>query len=120
MDLISLVAGIESMKIDSRYRLVIVTAQRARQLMQGSKPKISSVFKKETTVGLQETLQGKTEYLKGAEARAALREARQKESMMRTQSLLSETGDANEIKKDLNRLINNSVAEKALVEKKDD
>lgn len=120
MDLTHLVTGIESMKIDSRYRLVIVTAQRVRQLMRGSKPRVSSVFKKEMTVGLQETLEGKTEYLMGAEARNALRDARQKESMVRTKSLLSAPEDLNETKKDLNQLISEAVAEKAAAEKKKD
>ena len=108
MDLTNLMAGIDELKIDSRYRLVIVTAQRARQLMQGSKPLIQSKFSKEITVALDETLQGLSEYLVGDVAKAALDEARQKEATAKSKALISRTGDAEEIKKDLTKYIDDS------------
>ena len=80
MDLTTLMAGIEEKKVGSRYRLVIVTAQRARQLMQGSRPLIPSKFSKEITIALEEVLEGKVEHLTGEEARTALKEARLKEA----------------------------------------
>lgn len=108
MDLISLMTGIDEMKIDSRYRLVIVTAQRARRLMQGSKPLVKSKFSKESTVALDETLQGKIEYLIGNEARASLEEARQREAAAKPKVLVSRTADADEIKKDLTKYLDDS------------
>jgi DNA-directed RNA polymerase subunit omega len=108
MDLTNLMAGIDEIKIDSRYRLVIVTAQRARQLMQGSKPLIQSKFSKEITIALDETLQGLSEYLVGDEAKAALEEARQKEATVKPKALTGRTGDAEEIKKDLTKYVDDS------------
>ena len=100
MDLLSLMTGVEKMEIDSRYRVVIITAQRARQLMRGVKPKITSKFNKETTVALDETFGGKVEYIIGKEARAALKEARLKESVLKPKVFPSSTEDSGETKKD--------------------
>lgn len=108
MDLTNLMTGIDEMKIDSRYRLVIVTAQRARRLMQGSKPLVQSKFSKESTVALDETLRGRIEYLIGNEARAALEEARLKESAAKPKVLVGRTADADEIKKDLTKYLDDS------------
>ncbi len=108
MDLTNLMTGINEMKIDSRYRLVIVTAQRARRLMQGSKPLVQSKFSKESTVALDETLQGRIEYLIGNEARAALEEARQKEAVAKPKVLVGRAADADEIKKDLTKYLDDS------------
>jgi DNA-directed RNA polymerase subunit omega len=108
MDLTNLMAGIDEMKIDSRYRLVIVTAQRARQLMQGSKPLIQSKFSKEITIALDETLQGLCEYIVGDEAKAALEKARQKEATAKPKVLASGPDDAVEIKKDLTKYVDDS------------
>lgn len=43
--------------IDSRYRLVIAAAKRARQLMEGSTPKVEVRYQKETTTALQEIVE---------------------------------------------------------------
>jgi DNA-directed RNA polymerase subunit omega len=110
MDLTSLMTGIEEMDIDSRYRVVIITAQRARQLMQGSHPQVSSKFAKEITVALQEALEGRIEYTTGPEARVALREARLKEFIPRPKPLPPSTDIADEIKKDLTQYLNDENA----------
>ena len=75
MDIMSLLTDFQDSKIDSRYRLVLIAAQRARQLMQGSKPRITSKFTKEGTIALDEVLQGKTEFITGEAARIKIKEA---------------------------------------------
>lgn len=76
MDLIALpfervVAG-----IDSRYRIVTVSAQRARQVSEGARPAVTTRFAKPTTIALQELFEGKLEFLTGKEARLAQKEAK--------------------------------------------
>jgi DNA-directed RNA polymerase subunit omega len=105
MDLTSLVTGIEELDIDSRYRIVIITAQRARHLMQGVHPVVSTKFKKEITVALQEVLDGRINYITGKEARAALKEARQKEVVAKPKLPPVNTEDDAEIKKDVTQYL---------------
>jgi DNA-directed RNA polymerase subunit omega len=105
MDLTSLVTGIEELTIDSRYRVVIVTAQRARHLMQGALPRVQTKFNKEITVALQEVLAGKVEYITGKEARAALKEARMKESLPRPKPAPIKVEDDEEIKRDVTQYL---------------
>ncbi|HUK56606.1 MAG TPA: DNA-directed RNA polymerase subunit omega [Nitrospiria bacterium] len=107
MDIMSLITDYDDTKIDSRYRLVIIAAQRARQLMQGSKPQVTSKFTKETTIALDEVLQGKTEFMTGKEAKVAMKEAmlaREIEDRARARAkakALLPQEDETEIKKDL-------------------
>jgi DNA-directed RNA polymerase subunit omega len=107
MDIMSLITDFDETKIDSRYRLVIIAAQRARQLMQGSNPQITSKFTKETTVALDEVLQGKTDFMTGKEAKGAMKEAMlareiedRARAKARAKALLPQE-DESEIKKDL-------------------
>ena len=112
MDLISLMTDVGEMKVDSRYRLVILTAQRARQLMQGSKPSIHSKFTKEATIALDEALQEKIEYVTGKEARVALKEARLREATLpKPKPFLGGPVDISEIKKDLSLYVDDSKRE---------
>lgn len=46
-------------KIGSKYRFVILCAQRTRQLLEGAEPRVESPFKKPAYVATQEVLQGK-------------------------------------------------------------
>ena len=110
MDLTSLMAGIGEAKMDSRYRLVIVTAQRARQMIEGSKPLTQSRFSKEITVALDEVLQGQIKYLTGSEAQAALKEARQKGALLKPKALPGRPEDVSEVKKDLTQYVDDSLA----------
>ncbi len=89
--------------IDSRYRMVIIAAQRARQIMEGSRPLIQTRYIKGTTIALEEFLEGHLQYLTGKEARSAQREARRlREESLRSQALISREEEiAAEIKKDL-------------------
>ncbi len=61
---------------DSRYRVVLVAAQRAKQLMRGAKRSQTSKFTKETSMAIEDVLGGNVEYVVGQEARQALREAK--------------------------------------------
>jgi DNA-directed RNA polymerase subunit omega len=56
-DLITKPIEITPDMIDSRYRLVIAAAKRARQLMEGATPKVEVRYQKETTTALQEIVE---------------------------------------------------------------
>ena len=51
-------------------------AQRAKHILQGSRPIGNSRFTKETTIALDEVLRGEARYLVGKEARDAMKEAK--------------------------------------------
>lgn len=110
MDMMSLLNEYDDAKIDTRYRLVIIAAQRARQMMQGSKPQITSKFTKESTIALDEVLQGKTEFVTGKEAKVAMKEAhaaREIEDRARAKAkAMLPREDETEIKKDLTVYVN--------------
>jgi DNA-directed RNA polymerase subunit omega len=101
IDMLNLLPEYTPKEFDSRHRLVIVAAQRAKHLTQGAKPTGPSRYTKETTAALDEVLRGKITYLTGKEARDAMKEAKRgKEG--ETERLAMMTGeDAKEIKKEL-------------------
>ncbi len=76
MDIVSLPIEVEKNIVDGKYRLTMVASQRAKELAVGVKPKIQTKAKKVTTIALQETIDGKVEYLVGEEARKAKEEAK--------------------------------------------
>ena len=100
VDMLSLLPQYQN-EFDSRHRLVIIAAQRAKHLTQGAKPTGPQRFHKETTNALDEVLRGRVTYLTGKEARDAMKEAKRgKEG--ETERLAMMTGeDAKEIKKEL-------------------
>ncbi len=49
---------------DSRYTLVMVTAKRARRIIEGSEPLIETSSKKPVSIALEEVLEGKIQYAK--------------------------------------------------------
>ena len=104
MEIISLPIEMNKIEnIDSRYRLVILAAQRARQMMEGSRPVAETRYTKATTIGLEEVLGEKVEFVTGKDARVAQREARRlREEEIKSRALLEKEEDlATEIKKDL-------------------
>lgn len=103
MESASLPTVVNEMEIDSRYRLVIVTSQRARQIMGGHGPSIESRFKKATTVALEEFFEKKLEFYTGKEARQAQREARRlRDEELRHQAIQSRGREiSSEISKEL-------------------
>lgn len=76
MDIISAPVEIDEKMIDGRYRLVMIAAQRAKELSLGAKPKIQTKSKKVTSIAIEEAIAGKLEYLVGEEARKAREEAK--------------------------------------------
>lgn len=76
MDLISLPAEFDDKKIDGRFRLTTIAAQRARELALGAKPKVPTKSRKVTTVAIEETISNSLEFLVGEEARKAREEAK--------------------------------------------
>ena len=94
-------------QFDSRHRLAIIAAQRAKHIVQGSRH-AASRFAKETSIALDEVLRGQITYLVGQEARDAMREAKRgKEGEMERIALM--TGDdAKEIKKELSVYVDDS------------
>lgn len=108
MDIIELPIDFERLPMDSRYRLVIIASQRAKQLMEGAKKLTGSPYTKETTVGLDEIIQNKVQFLVGKEARLAYREMKKTKEEDPRGGMFSEGGDSNEIKKDLSVNADNS------------
>ncbi len=51
-------------KGDSRYTLVMVTAKRARTIIDGSEPLIETTSKKPVSIALEEVLAGKVKYIR--------------------------------------------------------
>lgn len=68
MDIISLPIELDRGKIDSRYRLTLIAAQRASELSLGATARIEKKAKKITTTALLEILSDKIEYITGEEA----------------------------------------------------
>ena len=44
--------------VDSRYTLVVLAAKRARQLLDGDKPKVAAKSSKDVTIALEEISEG--------------------------------------------------------------
>ncbi len=108
MEIVALPIDFEDLDFDSRYRLVIMGSQRAKQLMEGAKKLSGSRYTKESTVALEEILLGKVQFLVGKEARLAYREMKRiREEDTRNRVLLEEE-DSTEIKKDLSVYVDDS------------
>ncbi len=110
METLSLMPEYQDLPIESRSRLVIIAAQRARQFMQGTRPLISTKHTKPTTMALEEVLKGKVKFVVGKEARQAMKEARKQRERELERLTLAHVGseDANEIKKDLSVIVDDS------------
>jgi DNA-directed RNA polymerase subunit omega len=50
-------------EVDSKYRLVLLAAQRSKQLQRGAHPRIRTSAKKNTRIGLEEAQQGQLQYM---------------------------------------------------------
>jgi DNA-directed RNA polymerase subunit omega len=110
-DMLSLLPEDARERFDSRYRMVIAASQRAKHLMQGPKPASTSKFTKETTIALDEVLQGNIDYLTDKEARHAMREAKHgKDPESERMAVLHPAAgeDAREIKKELSIYVDDS------------
>jgi len=75
MDIISLPVEYDHEKIDGKYRMVAIAAQRAKDLSMGAKPKIQTKFRKVTSIAIEEAATGNLEFVVGEEAVIAREEA---------------------------------------------
>ena len=87
MDIIKLPIEYAKEAVDSRFRLVLVAAQRARQISDGSPVHVKSKYVKNITLALEEAIDGKLKYLTGEEARRA----REYEFKMRRERMARES-----------------------------
>ena len=76
MDIISLPIEFDEDKIDGKYRIIAIAAQRAKELAAGAEPKIKTKARKISTVALEETISNTLEFLTGENARKAKEEAK--------------------------------------------
>jgi len=116
IDTLPLLPDNNSNQFDSRYRVVQVAAQRAKQIMRSGKQSETSKYAKETSMALEEVLRGDVAYLIGEDAREAIRVATRSVGPEFDQSLLIEGDeDAKEIQKQLSVYIDDTpkVAEPA-------
>ena len=101
MDIISLPVEYDKKEIDSRYRLVVIAAQRARELSLGAQSKIQTKTKKVTTTALLEAAGNKIDFLTGPDAITA----KEKSDKIDYKKLIEEKRrpieDLSELEKDL-------------------
>lgn len=108
VDMLSLLPQYTANQFDSRHRLVLVAAQRAKHLLQGSRSHGTSRFTKETTIALDEVLRGETTYLVGKEARDAMKEAKRGKEGETERIAMMSGDDAREIKKELSNYVDDT------------
>lgn len=104
----SLLPEYEHDQFDSRHRLVLVAAQRAKQLIYGAKPTGNSKFTKEATISLHEVLNGEVQFLTGQEAYEAHKEAKRGKDADAERMAQVVGEDAREIKKELSVYVDDS------------
>jgi len=76
MDIISLPIEYDHSKIDGRFRLIAIAAQRAKELALGAEHRVKTKSRKVTTISLEETIHNTVEFLTGEEAKKARDEAK--------------------------------------------
>lgn len=108
VDAQSLLPQYQNKQFDSRHRLVLVAAQRAKHLIQGAKPTALSKFTKEATIALDEVLHYHIEYVTGEEARQAMKGARRGREAEAERMAVVAGEDAQEIKKELSVYVDDS------------
>ncbi len=109
MDALSLLPQHHQKDFDSRYRIVLIAAQRAKQLIRGGEELPVSKFSKGTSLALEEVLQGHVTYLVGQEAKQAIREAKQASQRPIDPTLYAQPDEnSQEIKKELSVYIDDS------------
>ncbi len=109
MDALSLLPQHHQKEFDSRYRIVLIAAQRAKQLVRGAESEGKSKFSKETSKALEEVLQGSVPYLIGQEAKDAIRDAKMVNQRPIDPALYAQQDEnAKEIKKELSVYIDDT------------
>ncbi len=109
IDTLPLLPDDNSGQFDSRYRVVLIASQRAKQIMRSGKQSETSKYAKETSMALEEVLRGDVAYLIGEDAREAIRDAKRSIGPEFDHSLLIEGDeDAKEIQKQLSVYIDDT------------
>jgi DNA-directed RNA polymerase subunit omega len=109
MDPLVLLPEHHQKQFDSRFRIVLIAAQRAKQMIQGPPTERASKFMKETSQALEEVLRGDVPFLIGSDARQALKEAHSIHEREFAPALLSQPDEnAQEIQKELSVYIDDS------------
>ena len=101
MDIIALPVEYDKKKIESRYRLVIIASQRARELSLGSKTKMVAKGKKVTTNAILETITDEIEFIIGDEAAVARERADKIDYKKLIEEKRRPIEDLSELEKDL-------------------
>ena len=104
MDIISLPVEFDNKKIDGRFRLVNIAAQRAKELATGAEPKIQTKAKKVTTIAIQEAIANKIEFLTGDEAAKAKEQSKKLafRKLLEDRKRELDAEELSELEKDLN------------------
>jgi len=97
MDIIKLPIEIDKKVVDSRFRLIIMASQRARQISDGSDVRVESKYVKNTTLALEEAIEDQLKYLTGKDAiRARELEYKRRREQMARESMEQEALAASE------------------------
>ncbi len=117
MDIVSLPIEYDKRQIDSKYRLVVIAAQRARELSLGAQPFLKTKAKKVITTALLESISGEIQFLTGKEAALAKEKAEKIDYRKLIESKRRTIEDLSELEKDLKVYLHERGAtEKALDE----
>lgn len=101
MDIIALPVEYDKKKIESRYRLVVIAAQRARELSLGAAQKVQTKAKKVTTTAILESLSGSIEFITGEDAVSAKEKAEKIDYKKLIEDRRRPIEDLSELEKDL-------------------
>ncbi|MGB9710826.1 MAG: DNA-directed RNA polymerase subunit omega [Thermodesulfovibrio sp.] len=116
LDIISLPIEIDRTKIDSRYRLVLIAAQRAAELSLGATSKLDKKAKKVTTTAILEVLLNKVEYITGEEALKAKEKINQIDVKKLLEDKRKTIPDLSELEKDLKVYLHGKESAEKLLE----
>ncbi len=103
MDIISLPVVYDKNNIDSKYRLVAIASQRAKELSLDAKPKIQTKSKRITSIAIEEAIDNKLDFITGEEARKAKEEASKFDyrKLLEESRKMATSEELSEIEKDL-------------------
>jgi DNA-directed RNA polymerase subunit omega len=101
MDITSLPVEYDREGVGSKYRLVVIAAQRARELALGASPRLKTKANKVTTTALLEVLSGDIPFLTGDEAAVAREKAEKIDYKKLMEGKRAPIADLSELEKDL-------------------
>jgi DNA-directed RNA polymerase subunit omega len=117
VDIVSLPIEYDKKSIDSRFRLVMIASQRARELSLGSTSRVPVKTKRVTTSALLEAISGKIEFITGEDAAAAKEKAEKIDYKKLIEQKRMPITDLSELEKDLKIYLHEKgAAERAIEE----